>query len=100
VNVHVEQLARLETLSTFGNIRLGVIAQTASVPRVPVNQFVLFDDRVVTAETFHAELTLEERDHLEFYRTAFDTLDSVAAHDDEARTLLAGIASDVRRLND
>lgn len=100
VNVQLEQLARLETLSTFGNIRLGIIALAAYVPAAPVNQFCLFDDRVVTAETFHAELKLEERGQLDFYRTAFDTLDSVAAHDDDARTLLAGIASDLRRLND
>jgi transcriptional regulator with XRE-family HTH domain len=95
-NVHVEQLARLETLSSFGNIRLGVIALDAYVPAVPLNQFVLFDDQLVTVETFGAELKLEERGQLDFYRSQFDTLDSLAAHDDEARTLLSGI---VRRLN-
>lgn len=100
VNVHIEQLARLDAVSTFGNVQLGIIPLAGYVARPPVNQFVLFDDRAVTAETFHAELTLEERGHIDFYRTAFDTLDSVAAHDDNARTLLAGIVSDLRRLND
>jgi transcriptional regulator with XRE-family HTH domain len=98
VNVHLEQLDRLASVSAFGNVRLGVIALTADAPALPMNQFVLFDDQLVLVETLHGELTVKERGQIESYGAALDALDSLALHGDDARAFLARIADDLRQL--
>jgi hypothetical protein len=46
------------------------------------------------------ELTLKDRKDIDRYLAAFDALDALAHHDDEARATLDRIASDLRRMGD
>jgi transcriptional regulator with XRE-family HTH domain len=96
--VHLAALDRVANLSTLRNVALGIIPWTIHAPTLPTNMFLAFDDRMVTVETIHGELTLKEPGDIALYLTAFDTLASLARHDDEARAILAGIATDLRGL--
>jgi hypothetical protein len=48
----------------------------------------------------HGLDTLRERQQIDTYLAAFDTLDSVAQHHDDVRATLSRIAADVRSLGD
>jgi Domain of unknown function (DUF5753) len=100
VPAHLVQLDRVSSLSTLANVSVAVIPWDAYVPNRPPNMFVLFDDSAVVVETMHGEELLKERLQIEAYFAAFDALDSLAQHGDDARATLARIASDVRRLRD
>jgi hypothetical protein len=97
---HLAQLDRVSSLSTLANVSVGILPWDAYVPNRPPNMFVVLDDAAVVVETMHGEDTLKERQQVEAYLAAFDALDSLAQHDDDARATLARIASDVRRLRD
>ena len=99
VPAHLAQLDRVSVLSTLANVSVGIVPWTAYVPNRPPNMFLILDDSAVQVETMHGLDTLRERQQIDAYLTAFDTLDSVAQHDDEARATLARIAGDVRSLS-
>jgi transcriptional regulator with XRE-family HTH domain len=100
VPAHLAQLDRVSSLSTLANVSVGILPWDAYVPNRPPNMFVLLDDVAVVVETMHGEDTLKERQQVEAYLAAFDALDSLAQHGDDARATLARIASDVRSLSD
>jgi Domain of unknown function (DUF5753) len=97
---HLAQLDRVSSLSTLANVSVGVIPWDAYVPNRPPNMFMVLNDAAVVVETMHGEDTLKERQQIEAYIAAFDALDSLAQHGDDARATLARIASDVRSLGD
>jgi hypothetical protein len=98
--VHLAALDRVANLSTLANVRVGVIPWWTATPTLATNMFCAFDAGMVLVETLHGELTLKEEGDIARYLTAFDTLDALTQHDDEARAILAGIASDLRGLGD
>jgi Domain of unknown function (DUF5753) len=62
--------------------------------------FVVFDDQLVLVESLHGEQGLKEQGDIARYLAQFETLDALARHDDEARTVLDRIAADLRRMGD
>ena len=98
VPAHLAQLDRVASLSTLANVSVGIIPWSAYVPNRPPNMFMILDDSAVQVETMHGLDTLTERQQIDAYLTAFDTLDSLAQHDDEARATLSRIATDLRSL--
>ena len=100
VPAHLAQLDRVSSLSTLANVSVGILPWDAYVPNRPPNMFMMLDDAAVMVETMHGEDTLKERQQIEAYLAAFDALDSLAQHGDDARATLARIASDVRSLSD
>jgi transcriptional regulator with XRE-family HTH domain len=100
VGCHLAQLDRIASLSTLANVRIGIVPWSAYVPNRPANMFMVLDDVAVLVETMHGEDTLKERQQIDAYIAAFDALDSLAQHDDDARATLARIADDVRSLSD
>jgi hypothetical protein len=100
VSVHLAAIDRVANLSTLANVAVGIIPLNAFTPASQTNMFCVLDDRVVLVETMTTELTLKERTDIDRYLAAFDALDALAHHDDEARTILARIASDLRGMGD
>ena len=100
VPVHLAAIDRVANLSTLGNVQVGVIPLDAFTPASQTNMFCVLDDRVVLVETITTELTLKDRKDIDRYLAAFDALDALAHHDDEARATLDRIASDLRRMGD
>jgi transcriptional regulator with XRE-family HTH domain len=100
---HLAQLDRIASLSTLDNVSIGFIPQTiAAVTHVP-HGFVIFEavgpeaDALVMTETVHANLTVNDPVHIALYRRQWSLLEKMAVFGDEARTLLAAVAADVRR---
>ncbi|HYR62015.1 MAG TPA: helix-turn-helix transcriptional regulator [Actinomycetota bacterium] len=94
--VMVAQLRHVASLSRLTNVRLGVIPWTAQVPLVPLNPFAIFDDRLVSVETYANELLLRDPADLALYQLAFEKLDTCAEHGSKARSMVSRIQADYR----
>ncbi|MFF5992563.1 Scr1 family TA system antitoxin-like transcriptional regulator, partial [Prauserella flavalba] len=82
----------LITLQGLPTVRFGIIPLGASLPAGVTHNFVMKDD-TVTIELAHAEVTTQEPGDVRLYRTYLDVLWSRAAEGDDARALLARVAT-------
>jgi transcriptional regulator with XRE-family HTH domain len=92
----VAQLRHIASLSRLTNVRLGVIPWTTQVPLVPLNSFVIFDDHLVSVETYANELLLRDPADVSLYQRAFEKLDNCAEHGSKARSIVSRIQGDYR----
>ncbi len=93
--VMVGQLDRLLTLLSLPRVRLGIIPATAAY-RVPTNQFIMFDDRVVNVETVSAELSITQPREIALYAKTFQQLSKRAVYNQGAREMIAARLADLR----
>jgi transcriptional regulator with XRE-family HTH domain len=98
VPIHLAQLDRIASLATLPNVSVGIVPWSAMAPIPVTTMFVLFDDQLALVETMHTEQLLREREQVGAYLDQFERLEALARHDDEARTILDRIASDLRGL--
>jgi transcriptional regulator with XRE-family HTH domain len=98
--VHLAQLDRIASLATLPNVSVGIIPWAVLAPVPPSNMFVVFDDSLVLVESLHGEQALKEQGDVARYLAQFETLDTLARHDEEARMVLDRIASDLRGSGD
>jgi hypothetical protein len=75
-----------------------VIPFSVRVPLAPMHGFWIFDDQLVTVETFGGELMLREPDELELYAKAFETLQGAAVFGEQARAIITQVLADLRQL--
>lgn len=94
-NVMMGQLDRLLAVMSLPRITLGVIPTFAEY-RVPANQFIMFDNRLVHVETVSAELTIKQPREIALYGKVFDELTKLAVTGNDARALVTS-ALDYRR---
>jgi transcriptional regulator with XRE-family HTH domain len=85
--VMIGQLDRLLAVSSLPRVRLGIIPERAPY-RVPSNQFIMFDDRMVQVEAISAELTITQPREIELYARAFHRLTALAVRGRDARALI------------
>nr|EIF91570.1 DNA-binding protein [Streptomyces tsukubensis NRRL18488] len=82
------QLDRLISLSHLPGVRIGVLPFVLPGVRGPMNTFTVYDERLVTVETFTGRLVFRDvrdiADHLEI----FSSYERIASFGDEARDLL------------
>ncbi|XRQ08903.1 Scr1 family TA system antitoxin-like transcriptional regulator [Actinomadura welshii] len=95
----VGQLAHLVEVSTWANVRFGVVAGSV-VPRVPLHGFSLYDDAAVSVETFTRELTLTDADEVRAYAEVFEGFERAAVFGDEARRLVEQAGRDLGKVLD
>ncbi|MET7983023.1 helix-turn-helix transcriptional regulator [Streptomyces sp. NPDC005281] len=88
-DVLAAQLDRLGSVIGLDTVRLGIVPFGAQVGVPPANGFWLYDDRLVIAEDWHAELWLNEADSCALYRRVWDALDQAAVYGTHARRLIA-----------
>lgn len=86
--VMVGQLDRILAVMALPRVHFGVIPAHAEY-RVPTNQFIMFDDRLVQVETVSAELSISQPQEIALYLRAFAELDRQAVHGQSARDLVA-----------
>ncbi|WP_067534030.1 helix-turn-helix domain-containing protein [Nocardia crassostreae] len=91
-DVMVGQLDRLYTILGMPRITLGVVPLTAEA-RAAVENFVMFDNRLVKVEGAIAELTITQPRELAIYGRAFDTLARQSVTGDAARALIRSAIS-------
>jgi transcriptional regulator with XRE-family HTH domain len=94
-NVMIGQLDRLLAVMSMPRLTLGIIPTFAEY-RVPTNQFIMFDNRLVHVETVSAELTINQPREIALYRKVFDELAKQAVIGNAARALITA-ALDHRR---
>jgi hypothetical protein len=91
------QLDRLVSLSYLSNIRLGIIPVTERPPTGPLNTFTVYDERLVTAETFTGAVVMRDPRDVAFHIDLFRRFAEVALFGDDARERLAEWAASFRR---
>ncbi|WP_216589847.1 helix-turn-helix domain-containing protein [Streptomyces brasiliscabiei] len=87
-SVLAAQLDRLTGMLGMDTVELGVIPFTASVKIVPANGFWVFDDRLVVAEAWHAELWLDDADNIALYAKVWKTLSESAVYGADAHNVI------------
>ncbi|MGH3906524.1 MAG: helix-turn-helix domain-containing protein [Pseudonocardiaceae bacterium] len=96
-NVMIGQLDRLLAVMSLPRITLGVIPTSAEY-RVPTNQFIMFDNRLIHVETVSAELTINQPREIALYNKAFGELVKQTVMGNDARTLISTVLD--RRRNE
>lgn len=86
-DVMVGQLDRLLAVSSLARLRLGIIPERAPY-KVPSNQFIMFDDRLVHVEAVSAELAITQPREIALYDKAFRGLAALAVYGTDARALI------------
>lgn len=86
--IMLRQLEKLLVTSTLRNVRLGIIPFAKSIDEIPWHGFWIDDDRLVTVETFAAELRLTHPSEIELYNRTFDRMAQNALYDDQARHII------------
>ncbi|MFF0746584.1 helix-turn-helix domain-containing protein [Streptomyces sp. NPDC004111] len=95
--VLADQLDRLMSVNGLSTVRLGIIPLAADVRVASGDDFWIHDDRLVIAESWHAEMWLDSAEDVALYRKVWNALaaaavDGRAAHHIIARTR-AGLES-------
>jgi transcriptional regulator with XRE-family HTH domain len=90
------QLDRIGSLATLPNVTLGLLPWAEDLPVPPLHAFQMWDEALVTVETFSGEQQLRDSEEIAMYLRIFELLDAAARHGDEAQAVLASIAADLR----
>jgi transcriptional regulator with XRE-family HTH domain len=97
--IMAEQLDHLAALSTLPNVRLGIIPVLASPLRGPLNTFTVYDERLVTAETFTGAVVMRDPHDVALHLDLFARFEDAAIVADAVRDRLARWAAMLRRVN-
>ncbi|TDD61711.1 hypothetical protein E1298_45215 [Actinomadura rubrisoli] len=87
----VTQLDRLMSLSRLPSVRLEVLPLSVEVDRFATSAFCMFDQRLVTIELFHAEVTTRDPRDVALYLETFNRLSQSALSGQSMRNLLGEI---------
>jgi hypothetical protein len=97
--VMIGQLDRLLTVLSLPRVSLGVVP--ARTPyRVPTNQFIMFDDRVVHVENVSAEVAVTQPREIALYARAFHELSGLAVHGRAAKAFIEAALAELRGADD
>ncbi|CAM3667736.1 helix-turn-helix transcriptional regulator [Kibdelosporangium persicum] len=88
-DVMLGQLDRLLVVMSLPRLTLGIIPGHADY-RVPTNQFIMYDDKLVHVETISAELTVSQPREIALYAKAFEAISQQAVYGKAARALITG----------
>lgn len=91
------QLDHLASLSHLPNVRLGIIPVLASPLRGPLNTFTVYDERLVTAETFTGAVVMRDPQDVTLHLDLFRRFEVAAISADALREMLAEWAAALRR---
>jgi transcriptional regulator with XRE-family HTH domain len=81
------QLDRLMTVQSMPRVSLGILPEHAAY-KVPTNQFIIFDDRLVNVETISAELAITQPREVFLYVRSFNQLARQSVYGKDARALI------------
>jgi transcriptional regulator with XRE-family HTH domain len=87
--VMAAQFEWLASLSRLPNVRLGFIPVEATQLRGPINPFTVYDERLVTADTFGGVLVMRDPRDVALHLDLFTGYADAARFGDQARALLA-----------
>jgi transcriptional regulator with XRE-family HTH domain len=91
----IAQLERLVALSAMRNVELGIIGFDAKCIVSLRHSFWIYDDDLVTVETYSAELNLAQPQEIELYGRVFEQLAAVASYGSAARAVILRAIDDL-----
>ncbi|MGK8554070.1 helix-turn-helix domain-containing protein [Nocardia gipuzkoensis] len=95
-DVMLEQLDRLLTAMSLPRVVLGILPTEAAYRTPVMNNFIMFDSRMVQVETISAELTITQPSEIAVYEKAFHRLKDQAIHGQDARAMIAAAMDELR----
>jgi transcriptional regulator with XRE-family HTH domain len=95
VDVMVGQLDRLLAVMSLPSISVGIVPARAEY-RVPTNQFIVYDERLVHVESISAELTINQPREIALYVRAFEEVARQAVFGRAASVLIANALDELR----
>lgn len=87
-SVLVAQLDRLIGVVGMDTVNLGVVPLSASLKIPPANGFLVYDERLVVVEDWHAELWINDQDSIALYRRVWATLHEAAVFGGDAQRVI------------
>ncbi|MET7772664.1 Scr1 family TA system antitoxin-like transcriptional regulator [Nocardia sp. NPDC005366] len=93
------QLDRISSLSTLGNVSIGVIPLDVQATTTVPHGFVIYDgdeDALVSLELIDASRLVRAPEEIDLYRGCWDLLGRMALFGDDARRFLAELTADIR----
>lgn len=102
VALQLAQLDRIASVSTLENVTVGLIPLDVEATALTTHNFVVYEgddgatDSTVTVETIHADMTVDSAEHVETYRSRWETLSRMALFGDEAQEFLRDVIADLR----
>ncbi|MEU8891148.1 helix-turn-helix transcriptional regulator [Streptomyces sp. NPDC048442] len=84
-----DQLDRLMSVNGLSTVRLGIIPLAADLRVASGDDFWIHDDRLVIAESWHAEMWLDSAEDLTLYRKVWDALAAAAVDGRAAHRIIA-----------
>lgn len=91
------QVDKMVSLSLLRNVTVDVVPLDGVKRDFPMTAFCVFDNRLVTVETFHAEISTRDPKDIDVYLNVFKDMRSMSLRDGEARNFLSSLASEMRR---
>jgi transcriptional regulator with XRE-family HTH domain len=82
------QIDHLASLTHLPNVRIGVIPYGTQLDRGPMNTFTVYDDRLVTVETFTGRIVFQDPRDIAEHLALFAMYEARAVFDDGARDQL------------
>ena len=92
------QLDRLQTILSLPRVSFGIIPANAPY-RVPTNQFIMFDNRLVNVETISAELSVTQPREIMLYTNVFQELSALAVYGQQAQAPIQAALDSLRSCN-
>ena len=89
-----EQALHLAEVANRRNLDLAILPDSARIPEVPLNLFVVYDERLVTVELFSGEVVLRDPRDVAYHLDLFELFRSCALRNEEAIRLLGAIADE------
>ncbi len=95
--VMAAQAEHMAAVAEKPNVEIAVIPQSAEVKGIPLNVFVVYDDRLVTVELFSGEVVLRNPQDVSYHIELFDLFLSHALTGEAAVAFLRQCAEDFMR---
>ncbi len=86
--VMAAQCAHMADINEKPNVKIGIIPQGVQFPGIPMNIFVVYDDRLVTIELFSGEVILRDPRDINHHLNLFELFWSHALSGDAASAFL------------
>lgn len=92
-----EQVDLLASRSHLPSVQIGVIPWRASMSRGPMNTFTVYDNRLVTVETFSGRMVFQDPRDVSEHLSLFSAFEECALFGEAAREQLAAWAAEFRQ---
>lgn len=98
--VMIKQLRHMIELIERPNIELTVLPIRVSLGDVPLNTFVVYDDRLVLIELFSGEVALRDPQEISYHLNLFEYFNNRALAGGEAQQFIEAVADEFMRARD